>query len=329
MTRPALLLSRRDVAALMAPLDYLSAVEDAFRALKEQRASAPPPMHIHAKQGGFHAKGASIECARNYAAVKLNGNFPGNPERNGLPTIQGAILLCDADNGVLLAILDSIEITLRRTAAASALAARHLARAESQALAICGCGDQGRAQAEALAAILPLKRATCLDIDADKAGAFAAAMTGALGFPFTAVASAAEAAQDADIIVTATTARTPFLRLEHVKAGTFIAAVGADNPDKNEIDPSLMGAARVVADAIDQCMAMGDLHHAVKAGAMTGDAVHADLAEIVTGGKVGRSDQSQICIFDSTGTALQDIASAALAYERAIERARGQSFSFG
>src|SRR6185503_18489324 len=143
------------------------------------------------------------------------------PERNGLPTIQGAILLCDADNGALLAILDSIEITLRRTAAASALAARRLARAESQKLAICGCGDQARSQAEALAALFPLKRAACLDIDIDKASAFAAAMTDALGFRFDAVASIADAARDADIIVTATTARAPFLQLEHVKRGAF------------------------------------------------------------------------------------------------------------
>ena len=328
MTRSTLLLSRDDVMALMAPGDYLSAVENAFRAMQEQRASAPPPMHIHGKNGGFHAKGASIDGARNYVAVKLNGNFPGNPERNGLPTIQGAILLCHADNGALLAILDSIEITLRRTAAASALAARHLARAESQSLAICGCGEQGRAQAEALAALFPLKRAACLDIDANKARSFATAMTDALGFPFDAVGSIADAARDADIIVTATTTRAPFLRLEHVKRGAFIAAVGADNADKNEIDPGLMGAARVVADSIDQCVAMGDLHHALKAGAMTRDGVHAELAEIVSDAKVGRTDASQIFVFDSTGTALQDVAGAALAYERAIDRALGRSFSF-
>jgi ornithine cyclodeaminase/alanine dehydrogenase-like protein (mu-crystallin family) len=328
MTRPVLLLTRDDVATLMTPADYLSAVENAFRAAKENRASAPLPMHIHGKNGGFHAKGASIDGARNYVALKLNGNFPGNPERNGLPTIQGAILLCDADNGALLAILDSIEITLRRTAAASALAARHLASAESKALAIYGCGDQGRAQAEALAAVFPLSRAACFDMDANKATSFAAAMTGALGFPFDAVGSVADAAQAADIIVTCTTTRAPFLRLEHVKSGAFIAAVGADNPEKNEIDPGLMGAASVVADSIDQCVVMGDVHHALKAGAMTRGGIHAELADIVTGGKAGRTNDSGTFIFDSTGMALQDVASAALAYERAQERGRGQPFSF-
>ena len=102
--------------------------------------------------GAFHAKGANYRSRRAYAALKLNANFPGNPARNGLPTIQGAILLCDAENGALLGAMDSIEITLRRTAAASALAARHMARSESTTALICGCGAQARAHVPAPAA---------------------------------------------------------------------------------------------------------------------------------------------------------------------------------
>src|SRR5262245_46471374 len=123
--RPTLLLSGADLAALMRPADYLAAVERAFRALGEGAAVSPPPMCVEAHTGAFHAKAASLTGARSYVALKLNGNFPGNP-RAGLPTIQGAILLCDADAGEVLAIMDSIEVTLRRTAAATALAARHL-----------------------------------------------------------------------------------------------------------------------------------------------------------------------------------------------------------
>src|SRR5688572_15261197 len=133
----SLILTRADISALMTPADYLEAVKDAFRAAKEGRANAPGPMHLPASGGGFHAKGASYRGRRAYAALKLNGNFPGNPARTGLPTIQGAILLCDAENGALLAVMDSIEITLRRTAAASALAARHLARPDSRTALIC------------------------------------------------------------------------------------------------------------------------------------------------------------------------------------------------
>ena len=120
-----LLLTRADVARLMAPADYLAAVETAFRLSKQGAAPSPPPMHIPGVDGGFHAKGAALWGDRKYVALKLNGNFPGNSQRR-LPTIQGVVLLCDAEDGILLAIIDSIEITLQRTAAASALAARSM-----------------------------------------------------------------------------------------------------------------------------------------------------------------------------------------------------------
>src|SRR5574340_584090 len=122
-----LMLGRRDIAALMGPEDYLRAVETGFRSYAAGAADAAPPMHLHANAGAFHAKGACIALDRRYVAVKLNGNFPDNPRRTGLPTIQGVLLLCDGDDGSVLAAMDSIEITSRRTAAATALAASLLA----------------------------------------------------------------------------------------------------------------------------------------------------------------------------------------------------------
>ena len=114
---PARILSRRDIVSLMDCAAYLDAVETAFRACSSGTAEAPPPMHIALANGGFHTKGAFIDLDRGYVAMKVNGNFPGNPRERGLPTIQGAVLLFDAACGSLLAVLDSIEITLRRTAA--------------------------------------------------------------------------------------------------------------------------------------------------------------------------------------------------------------------
>ncbi|MEQ1708444.1 MAG: ornithine cyclodeaminase family protein [Terricaulis sp.] len=327
MSTRTILLNRGDIAALMSPADYLTAVENAFRASGQGNTSSPSPMHIPTNGGGFHAKGAALKCdGHSYVALKLNGNFPGNPDR-GLPTIQGAILLCDADNGRVLAILDSIEITLRRTAAASALAARHLARSDAKTLAIFGCGAQARAQAEALAEITPFERALVWDLDATKAKQFAHDMGDALGFAFEVAPNARSAARAADVIVTCTTARTPFLAEADVPPGAFIAAVGADHPQKSEIAPALMAKAVVVVDNLDQCLHMGDLHHAVEAGAMRPGDVHAALADIVTGARPGRSRRDAITIFDSTGTAIQDVASAALVYERAQERGAGLPFT--
>lgn len=322
---PTLLLSGADLAELMRPADYLDAVAQGFRAAREGRAFSPAPLHLPAAGGAFHAKAACLAGARNYAALKLNGNFPANPRR-GLPTIQGAILLCDGDTGAVLAIMDSIEITLRRTPAASALAARCLANPGAATLAICGCGDQAWAHVEALLGVLSLKRAFAWDIDPAKAQAFADRASEAFALPVAAAADLRDAVCAADIIVTCTTARSPFLTAADAPPGVFIAAVGADNPEKSEIAPSLMAAAAVVVDALDQCLRMGDLHHAIKAGATTPERVRGELADIIAGARPGRRSAEEIVVFDSTGTALQDVASAALAYERATALGRGAPF---
>lgn len=329
MTEPVLLLTGKDVASLMKPADYLSAVAESFRADKHGRAVSPMPMHIDGDGGVFHAKGASFNGARAYVALKFNGNFPQNMARFGLPTIQGAIFLCDATNGSLLAILDSIEVTLKRTAAASALAAKYLALKDARILCVCGCGDQGRVQAEALAELFPFKKVFAWDVDPEKARAFAKAMEKSLGVRFSPVENCRAGAKTADIIVAATTAAQPFLFPNDVKPGAFIAAVGADSPDKNEIAPSLMAVSKIVADVVDQCAEMGDLRAALAAGAVGLGDVYADLGEIVTGVKPGRQFDHEIIIFDSTGTALQDVASAALAFERAVERGAGQVIDLG
>jgi alanine dehydrogenase len=310
-----LIVSRREVAGLMDPAAWLDAVETGFRVAAEGDGHAPPPMAIEGQSGAFHAKGASLRLGRLYVALKLNGNFPGNIERRSLPTIQGAILLCDGETGVLLAIMDSIEVTLRRTAAASALAARYLARPESATILICGCGEQGRAQLAALRHVLPLGQGFAWDRDPARAQSLARGLRG--DFAIEAVTNLGAAAQESDVIVTCTTARAPFLDAPQVRPGTFVAAVGADSPEKSEIHPALMAKALVVADVLDQCAVMGDLHHAIRAGLMDRGAVHAELAELVTGRKPGRTSEDQITLFDSTGTALQDVASAACIYERA------------
>ena len=312
-----LVLTRRDIAGLMGPDDWLTAVETGFRASAEGKAQAPPPMQIGGLGGAFHAKGASLQLDRLHVALKLNGNFPANPDRFGLPTIQGAILLCDGETGRLVAILDSIEVTLRRTAAATALAARFLARPDSAEILVCGCGEQGAAQLAALRRVLPLRHARLWDRDHGRASALACRIE---DLETEAVDDLALAAGRSDVIVTCTTAREPFLGLEMVRPGTFVAAVGADSPEKSEIRPELMARARVVADVVDQCARMGDLHHALAAGAMRRDDVHAGLAELVAGTRPGRTDDSEITLFDSTGTALQDVAAAALLLERAHGR---------
>jgi alanine dehydrogenase len=325
---PALLLTRSDIRGLMDIEDWLEAVETGFAALAEGRAQAPPPMAIDGLAGAFHAKGASLRLDRLYVALKLNGNFPGNREARGLPTIQGAVLLCDGESGSLLAILDSIEVTLRRTAAATALAARFLARSESRTILICGCGEQGAAHLTALRGVLPLERGLAWDIDSERAEALARAET-ADGLEVEAVSDLAAAAAASDVIVTCTTARSPFLHASFIRAGTFVAGVGADSPDKNELHPELMRSATVVADIAGQCSAMGDLNHAIAAGLMAQGDVHAEMADLVSGRKRGRGSAEEIIVFDSTGTAVQDCAAAATIFRRATKAGHDRSIHLG
>ncbi len=128
-------------------------------------------------------------------------------------------------------------------------------------------------------------------------------------------------ALECDVIVTCTTSRHAFLEASMVGQGTFVAAVGADSPEKSEVAPDLMAKALVVADALDQCAVMGDLHHAIEAGAMDRAGVHAELGALVAGRKEGRTSNEQITLFDSTGTGLLDAASAAFIFERASRTA--------
>jgi ornithine cyclodeaminase/alanine dehydrogenase-like protein (mu-crystallin family) len=316
-----LIITRRDIRRLMTPADYLEAVEFGFRAEAMGKASSPMPLHLPVTHGAFHAKGASISLGRDYVAVKVNGNFPGNPDRLGLPTIQGAILLSDGSNGTLLAILDSIEVSIQRTAAASALAAKLLARPESASLLVCGCGEQGRAHVAAIREVLPIDRLLLWDRDPQRATNLAAQLGGE------AVQDLASAAGSVDMIVTCTPSTEPFLELGMPAPGAFVAAVGTDNPNKSEISPALMAAATVVTDVTAQCAAMGDLHHAIQAGTMTRADVHAELGQLLIGEHVGRSSDDEIIVFDSTGTGLQDVAAAAAIYERCVGDSSIQSIA--
>ncbi len=328
---PAIILARGDVAAIMTAGDYLASAREAFLALGSGRAHSPLPLHLVAEGGAIHAKGALMRLpdGEAYAAVKVNANFPGNPKQRGLPTIQGAIVLSDARKGCLLAIIDSIEVTLRRTAAASVLAARHLARPESAVLALCGCGSQARAQLAAFADAFALRRVYAWDADPEAARRLAEAASGNGRFPIEAVASLAEATAASDMIVTCTTARAPFLGPGLVRPGSFIAAIGADSAEKCELEPSLMAGATVVVDGLEQCAQSGDLHHAIAAGTMTAGGVHATLAEVVGGSKPGRRDAEEITVFDSTGMAVLDVAAAIRIHERARANGAGLACRLG
>jgi len=319
-----LFLSGADVRALLPVDECISAVESAFRAQAEGRVIQSGVLSSHTHDGAFHVKVAGLTLDRPYYAAKVNANFAGNPARHGLPAIQGVITLFDAERGTPIALMDSIEITGIRTAAATAVAAKHLARADADSVAIVGCGAQARWQLRALSHVRPLRVVYATDLAGDRAATFARDMSYELGIDVRDVPTLEHAAPQCAIVVTCTPARRALLRREHVATGAFVAAVGADNPQKQEIDPALMASCTVVVDILEQAETIGDLHHAIETGAMTSSDVHAELGDIVAKRASGRSSDDEIIVFDSTGTALQDVAAAALVYGKALERRMGK-----
>jgi ornithine cyclodeaminase/alanine dehydrogenase-like protein (mu-crystallin family) len=192
---------------------------------------------------------------------------------------------------------------------------------------ICGAGGQATAQLQAMLRVRKPRRILVYDQDRERAAAFARVQAGDLGLPVEPSGDLAGAVAESRIVITCTTARRYFIERGMVRPGTFIAAVGADHENKQEIDPGLLAASTLVTDLTEQACAIGDLHHAIVARAMTREAVHAELGEVVAGQKRGRTSADEIIVFDSTGTGLQDVAAAIAVYRRAVLEHVGGRFA--
>lgn len=324
------ILTAGDVERLLDLDTCIAAVELAFRRFGLGEALPPALLGLHAPDGGLHVKAGLLDDGtRAIMVAKANANFPHNPVRHGLPAIQGVVAVFDAANGRLLALMDSIALTALRTAAATAVAARHLARHDAATVTIVGGGTQGRAQLRALARVRALRAAVIVDRDPAVAKAFATALSDELAMPVTPSNDLAAAAGASDICVTCTPSTAPLLDAATIRAGTFVAGVGADSEHKWELAPDLLAGATLVVDVREQAATIGNLHHAIARGVLTRDHVHAELGEIVAGKRPGRTRDDEITVFDSTGMALQDAAAAAAVYARALATGSGLAVALG
>lgn len=317
---PCLLFARSAVERLLDLDATIAAVEAGFRWLGAGGAVSSGVLGLALPAGGLHVKAAVFpvgESGRLYLAAKLNVNLPGNPTANGLPTIQGMVGLFDAETGRPLAVMDSMAITALRTAAATAVAAKYLAAVQAgSSLTIIGCGAQAYAQVAAVHRVRPLGRVWAADQDPGAARRLVEALVARLGVPAEVADDYRVATRASDLIITCTSSTSPFLEPDDVRAGAFIAAVGADSERKSELAPALLAGSVVITDDRRQCALIGDLHHAIAAGAMTLDQVRADLAEIVAGTASGRRAASDVVVFDSTGLPFEDVVAAAAVYQR-------------
>jgi alanine dehydrogenase len=298
--------SAAHVEAAVPPERALEAVREAFVAYARGEWSMPPKVYVPAYPAGdFRAMPA---LGAGHAALKWVTSFPGNPAR-GLPTVTGLVLLSDASNGSLVAVLDAGAVTALRTGAAAVLAAETLGRPDAGVATVVGAGVNGRATARTL---VSLGREVLLwDVDEKRARDAA----GELG---TGVAGSREEALGADVVVTVTPGHEVLFPDGSLRAGQHVSLMGADGPGKAEIAVEEIGRTHVFCDDWEQASHNGDLAHAVGAGAITQDDV-TELGAVLTEQAPGRQSPDEITIFDSTGLAIQDLAVALAAMERVDE----------
>jgi alanine dehydrogenase len=252
---------------------------------------------------------------------------PGNPAK-GLLTVMAKILLNDPDTGLEFADLDGTQVTNFRTGAAGGLAAKYLARPEASRLGLIGAGAQARTQLAAVLKVRPIREVVVFDRHVPHAQAFASRVTATFGVAAQAVAAAADAVRDMDIVVTTTPSETPIVMKEWVAPGTHINAIGADAAGKEELDPAILQAAKIVVDDWTQASHSGEINVPLAQGKLKPEQIYGSLGEIAAGKKPGRATPEEITVFDSTGLIIQDLALGYAVYLRAQERGLGEEKDF-
>jgi alanine dehydrogenase len=305
---PTLILNHKQVIDLLKMSEVITVVEQAFRDLAEGKGSMPPKAYLPVENGDFRAMPASLPGA---AGLKWVSVHPGNPAI-GLPTVMAVLIYNDSQTGFPLAIMDATDITAYRTGATAAIAAKYLARADSQTLGVIGAGRQAYTQIEAHTELFDLKTIKIYDLSREAIRKLIRAFP---GLPMT-EASLPETA-GCDIVCALAPTREPFIKREWIHPGTHINAVGADAKGKEELDPTILKNAMVVVDDLRQASSGGEINVPVAKGLYSVDEVYGNLAEIISGKKSGRKDRHAITVFDSTGLAIEDIAVAKLLYGKA------------
>lgn len=319
MTRCIDIVSETVAAEVVSMVDAIAAVDAAFVDLAAGR-SALFPVALGQAAGDTGRFGAKLgrDGASGVPGLKVGTYWPGNRAR-GLVSHGSTTLLLDPATGFPAALVAASHLTALRTAASDAVAVRALARPDATVLAIIGSGHQAWFEAVAVAAVRPLTRILVAGRNAEGAAALAARLRAA-GLP--AEASAPEAAvRAADIVVTVTPSQAPLVAAGWVRPGTHISAMGADEPVKAELDPALFARARLFADLPEQSARIGEFSQAVAAGILDANAI-TGIGDVLRGAS-GRTGATDVTIFDSSGTALQDLAVALLALDRA--RAAGRT----
>lgn len=314
-----LILGGKTIKGLVGIKDALKAIEEAFRYFGKGKAQMPPKVYIYldAHNGDFRAMPAYVEGFKN-CIIKWVNVHPTNKGR-GLPTVMALIILSDATNGFPLCVMDGTYATALRTGAAGGIAAKYLARRNSRKIGLVGCGVQAKTQFLALKEMFSVDEVNVWGMRRSEALRFLKAMKGLKDIRIGHSNTVKECVKDCDIIVTTTPSRKPLIRLDWLKRGAHINAMGADAKGKKELDTRILKRAKVVVDAWEQASHSGEVNVPLSRGSLSKKDIYADIGEIVTGKKKGRTNKSEITVFDSTGLAIQDVAIANVIYRKAVK----------
>lgn len=317
----------RDVVSLN--IEAVDIVEQAFAALARGAVVMPPilSMAIEEKHGEVDVKTAYVSGMDAFA-VKASPGFFDNPSK-GLPSLNGLMILFDSDTGIVKAVLlDNGYLTDVRTAAAGAVAARHLAPDSPGTVGVIGAGLQAELQIQALALVRSFEQVLVWARKPERAADYARRMSEKLGVTVRSVDTAEECVRESRVLVTTTPARSPVVHADWLQPGQHITAMGSDSPDKNELEPAVIARAdRFVCDRRGQSLAQGELRAAVAAGAVAQDFPVDELGEIIIGSKPGRTGDQAITVCDLTGTGVQDTAIANHAYRAALTKGAGTTIT--
>ncbi|MFX1676142.1 cyclodeaminase [Paraburkholderia sp. A2WS-5] len=314
----------------LVPLDLAAVdqVETAFLSLATEAVAMPPILRLDLPDhnGEIDVKTAWLPRFDSLA-IKVSPGFFDNPSL-GLPSLNGLMLVLSAKTGLTEAVLlDNGYLTAVRTAAAGAVAARWLAKPHAPHVAVLGAGEQARLQLQALSLVRCIERVRVWARNPESAQRFVQEMSETLGVRCEVARDVRHALAEADIAITTTPSRTPLIEAAHLHPGLHITAMGSDAEHKNEIAPAALAAARYVCDRAQQTRVLGELHHALNAGAMHADSAITELGQVIAGQSAGRVDEADVTICDLTGTGAQDTAIAALALQRARGASAGVLFS--
>lgn len=310
-------------------LEIVDVVESAFRALTSGEVIMPPilSMDIPSANGEVDVKTAYIPGFDGFA-IKVSPGFFDNPAL-GLPSLNGLMILFSAKTGLVEALLlDNGYLTDIRTAAAGAVAARHLAPKTVTTAGVFGTGVQARLQIEAARLVRPFERVVVWGRNPAHAEACAADIAAKLGIEARAETDPAKLVAESQLVITTTPSREPLLRADWLHPGLHITAMGSDQPGKVEIDPAVFAeVAAYVPDRLSQCRIQGELRAAIEAGTAPAEQVFGELGDVIAGKAPGRKSAGDITLADLTGTGAQDTAIATHAVKLAARAGAGTAIS--